>query len=68
MRKPKTQLTRLQFEKLITGEWYSMKGDRYRKNGDFRTYVKEGFKYVSDGHALIRAKTWQELAIVLELL
>lgn len=66
--KPRNKkLSRLQFERLIAGEWKPMQGDRFRKNGSFRTWVKDGKKWVSDGNATLRAQTWLELAKALSL-
>ncbi len=61
------QFTRKSFENLISGDWESMKGDRYRENGKFRTYIKDQWKFVSDGNSAIKARTWKELSDVLEL-
>ena len=63
----KKKLSRLQFEKLILGPWKSHKGDRYRQNGKFRTYVKDPYKFISNGDIAFRAKSWQELASLLKI-
>lgn len=61
------RMSRKQFEALIKGEWNTLQNDRYRKNGKFTTYVKAQFKFLSDGENTIKTKTWNELAIALEL-
>ena len=44
MRRKKKRLTRIQFERLIQGDWESHHGDRVRINGPFITTVKPGTK------------------------
>jgi hypothetical protein len=64
------RLTRRQFESLFAGEWESMHGDRYRRNGRFETAVVDGWKIFKRGSNqgfAIRGKTWHDVAESLKL-
>lgn len=60
------RMSRSQFEALIHGEWEKVADDRIRRNGKFSTYVRGQWKFLSNGQKAVRAKTWAEIAEVLE--
>lgn len=66
-KKRKKTLSRYGFEQLIGGYWQEKAGDRYRENGEFRTFVVPGQKCIQNGNQVLKARTWRQLAQALEL-
>lgn len=63
----KKRMTRKQFESFIKGSWTSHDGDRYRKNGIFKTWVANGMKHISNGTVDLQARSWYELSAVFKV-
>ena len=59
------KLNRRQFEALIGPGW--TEDGKAHHNPPFKTWVWPGWKYVSDGEVILRARTWREIANKLEL-
>ena len=64
-RNKRKKMTRLEFEKLILGNWEEKAGGRYRQNGEFQTTVENQWKIFRTKQGAIRAKNWGELSRIL---
>ena len=66
LQRKRKRLTRVQFERLITGKWESHHGDRVRINGPFVTSVSPGKKNLFIVHGknnqMVSKRTWLEVA------
>lgn len=68
----KPMMTRAQFQRHISGEWTHKRSDdglHWMQNGDFKTWIdRHGMKCIHDGETGLRARSWLDLAVTLELL
>lgn len=62
MQRKKRRLTRYGFERLLSGEWESLLGDRFRKNGPYVTAVGPGKKWFFTHGKAVSARNWIGIA------
>ena len=69
MIKPKSSMTRYQFEKACGGEFHPTEDGRGRTNGTISTFTRKSKlpKRATKGDKVFSARTWAELAVALEI-